>query len=391
MHERKPRDAKMHARKHQPSKSARRSWEAGIAPLVFLLGAALLSSCGTEAPPSSTSSGAKGEAQHSTQSAQAQESRESPARRATERVPTRPSAPPPPDSLSVPEGMVFVPGGRTRIGVTDRELADVRRNPRHSRGGVRNVWGPESQPSFVASVDPFLLDKHPVTVAAFRRFVEATDYETQAERFGNAGVLRPKAGRWQLVKGADWRHPRGPNAPAAKADHPVTQVSWNDAQAYCQWRDARLPTEVEWEHAARGARNRRTACPWGKCPRGAVKEDSAHPANTWQGRFPARNTAADGYRYTSPVGAFGESELGLTDMGGNVWEWTSSRFRPYPKHDTSAGSPSQGERVQRGGSFQCNECGGYHVFARSHATPETSLFHVGVRCAKDSSSGGAAQ
>ena len=276
--------------------------------------------------------------------------------------------------------MIFVPGGQTRIGVTDRELADVMRSRRPSRDG-RHVWGREAQPSFAASVDPFLLDQHPVTVAAFRRFARTTDYETQAERFGDAGVLHPQTGRWQLVKGADWQHPRGPEAPASKGDHPVTQVSWSDAEAYCQWRGARLPTEVEWEHAARGARNRRTACPWGRCERAG--QDTTHRANTWQGRFPVQNIAADGYRYTSPVGTFEEGELGLADMGGNVWEWTDSWFRSYAGRAAPFKPTRQSERVQRGGSFQCNECGGYHVFSRSHATPETALFHVGFRCAQD--------
>lgn len=298
---------------------------------------------------------------------------------AAQRVPTRAEVPPTPDSVRVPEGMVYVPGGRTLIGVTKEEWADVLQA---QEPGARPPWGQSAQPPFAAHVEPFFLEKHPVTVAAFRRFVEATDYETQAERFGNAGVFEAQTQRWRLVEGADWRHPRGPEGPQAEEQHPVTQVSWNDARAYCNWKERRLPTEVEWEHAARGARNRRTACPWGRCQREG--RDTLR-ANTWQGRFPVQNTVADGYRYTSPVGAFGEVELGLTDMGGNVWEWTSSPFRPYAERTSPAKPPSgqQSQKVQRGGSFQCSECGGYHVFARSRTTPETSLFHVGFRCAKD--------
>lgn len=296
----------------------------------------------------------------------------------SEEVPTRPEAPAKPSGLSVPKGMVYVPGGRTLIGVTEKEWAAVFRS---RKPGARRPWGREAQPPFAVEVESFLLDRHPVTVAAFRQFVEQAGYRTQAERFGNAGVFDPDARRWRLVEGTDWRRPLGPGGPKAKKHHPVTQVSWNDATAYCQWKERRLPTEVEWEHAARGARNRRTACPWGRCRRANGEQ---HQANTWQGRFPARNTADDGYRYTSPVGVFGEVELELTDMGGNVWEWTSSVFRPYSERVEKSNSPAgERERVQRGGSFQCNECGGFHVFARSHSTPETSLFHVGFRCAKN--------
>jgi sulfatase modifying factor 1 len=273
--------------------------------------------------------------------------------------------------------MVFIPGGTTRIGV-EREalLAIAAQRP----DGPRHMWGRASMPAFEAEVDPFFLDVHPVTVQQFRQFVEATGYETQAERFGDAGVIDEGSGRWYLQKGATWQRPRGPEQPPAEANHPVTQVSWNDAQAFCSWADKRLPTEVEWEHAARGAADRRSHCPWpGPCDR----TTRVQRANTWQGQFPVRNTVEDGYRYTSPVGAFGETELGLQDMSGNVWEWTASWYRPYNERATPFKPTPQSEKVQRGGSFLCNECGGYHVFSRSHATPETSLFQVGFRCAKD--------
>ena len=291
------------------------------------------------------------------------------------------SAGAPSAAVEPPEGMVYVPGGSTRVGVDRAALRTVAADRPE---GPRPMWGRAAMPPFTAEVDPFFLDVHPATVAQFRRFVEATDYTTQAERFGNGGVLDAEAGRWRLVDGATWRRPRGPDAPPAADDHPVTQVSWNDAQAYCEWAGKRLPTEVEWEHAARDARNDRSYCPWGEdCGRQSRIEN----ANTWQGRYPTRNTAADGYRYTAPVGAFDTTALGLTGMAGNVWEWTSSWYRPYGRRDTPPTSKEKRERVQRGGSFLCHECGGYHVFARSHSTPETSLFHVGVRCAKDAPSG----
>lgn len=263
------------------------------------------------------------------------------------------------EAAAVPDGMVFVPGGTTRIG--------------------SNTGQPNEQPTFVADVEPFYLDRHPVTVASFREFVDATGYTTQAETFGNAGVLDTEQRRWRLVEGAVWHHPMGPENPAAAPDHPVTQVSWNDAEAYCSWAGGRLPTEMEWEHAARDARNDRDRYSWGT----SLAERGTYYANTWQGSFPVRNTGADGFRHTSPVGAFGETPLGLTDMGGNVWEWTASWYRPYP-HETTSREGAQ-ERTQRGGSFLCHDsyCHGYRVSARSHSTPETSLFHVGFRCAQD--------
>jgi sulfatase modifying factor 1 len=280
-----------------------------------------------------------------------------------------------------PEGMVYVPGGSTQIGIDRNALREVAADRPQ---GPRPMWGRAAVPSVSAVVDPFFLDVHPVTVAQFRDFVEATDYTTQAERFGNGGVLDTTAGRWRLVDGANWEHPRGPDAPAAQNDHPVTQVSWNDAQAYCEWAGKRLPTEIEWEHAARDARNDRSYCPWdGACsPQNRIRN-----ANTWQGQYPTHNTEADGYRYTSPVGAFDTTALGLTDMSGNVWEWTDSWYRSYRRRDAPLTERDKRERVQRGGSFLCRECRGFHVYARSHSTPETSLFHVGVRCAKDGPAG----
>ena len=257
------------------------------------------------------------------------------------------------------DAMVSVPGGTTRIGSDD---------------GL-----PHERPRFDANVAPFFLDRSPVTVAQFRDFVEATDYETEAERFGNAGVLVGE--RWQMVDGAAWAHPLGPSEPAAPDDHPVTQVSWNDAAAFCSWAGKRLPTEVEWEHAARGATNAPNRYAWGD----SLEDADGYHANTWTGTFPVRNTAADGFRLTSPVGHFGATPLGLTDMGGNVWEWTADWYRSYADRDAPFTPTAESERVQRGGSFLCHEsyCHGYRVSARSHSTPETSLFHVGFRCASD--------
>ncbi len=265
------------------------------------------------------------------------------------------------ESMMAPEGMVYVPGGVTHVGAED---------------GL-----PEERPVFAAEVGSFFMDRQPVTVAQFRPFVEETSYATEAERFGNAGVLDFEAGQWGLVEGATWQQPRGPDGPAALDDHPVTQVSWHDAVAFCEAAGKRLPSEVEWEHAARNARDDRRPYAWGS----SLKEGAQHRANTWQGQFPAFNTGEDAYLYTSPVGAFGETPLGLTDMGGNVWEWTADWFRPYDRRETPFTPTAQSEKAQRGGSFLCHDsyCHGYRVSARSHATPETSLFHVGFRCAAD--------
>jgi len=285
----------------------------------------------------------------------------------------------PHDDVSTPDGMAHVPGGRTKIGIETKRWQQLRAA---REKGPRPLFGRDAHPPFRANVAPFFLDVHPVTVAQFRAFIEATNYTTQAEKFGNGGVLRN--GKWHLVNGATWRRPRGPNRPKALYDHPVTQVSWNDAQAYCEWAGKRLPTEVEWEHAARAGQDQRRMCLWdGSC---RDREARVASVNTWQGRYPRQNRATDGYRYTSPVGAFDTTTLGLQDMSGNVWEWTASWKRSYEEKGTPFQPTARSKRVMRGGSFICSECGGYFIFARSGATPRTSLFHVGVRCAKDAPS-----
>jgi sulfatase modifying factor 1 len=260
-----------------------------------------------------------------------------------------------------PAGMIYVPGGTTRIGSDDGP--------------------PEEGPPFEAAVSSFFIDIHPVTVAQFRAFIAATSHRTDAERFGEAGVYDVSTGEWRLQRGASWRQPLGPDGPGAPDDHPVTQVSWHDASAYARWAGKRLPTEVEWEHAARNGRDSRNRYAWGD----VLVERRVHRANTWQGVFPDGNTMEDGYLYTSPVGAFGKTELGLADMGGNVWQWTSDWFGPY---DSRGQAFESKEKVQRGGSFLCHQdfCHGYRVSARSHSTPDTALFHVGFRCVLDAPS-----
>jgi sulfatase modifying factor 1 len=241
----------------------------------------------------------------------------------------------------------------------------------------------DERPQFRLKLAAFQMDRTPVTVAQFRRFVADTGYVTDAERVGSSGVLSKGEGGWVDVEGANWRIPRGPQKPAAPDDHPVTQVSWNDAGAFCSAYGLRLPTEFEWERAAR----------MGQTPDGTVfragsriSVDAKFRANVWQGIFPVLDTGEDGYTGTSPVGAFGEAPSGLTDMAGNVWEWTSSSYLPYPAALKETRKPSP-ERVQRGGSFLCSPdlCDGFRATARSHSTPETALMHVGFRCAGDAS------
>jgi sulfatase modifying factor 1 len=256
--------------------------------------------------------------------------------------------------------MVYVPAGLTLIGSESGE--------------------PHERPVFEADVSAFFLDTHPVTVAQFRAFVEERQYVTQAERLGNAAVFEVRTTRWRLVDGATWQYPRGPDQPAAEDDHPVTQVSWYDATAYAEWAGRRLPSEVEWEHAARGGVNSRSLYAWGD-----ALVEGGHRANTWQGPFSSDSSVEDGYLLTSPVGRFHRTSLGLTDMGGNVWEWVSDSYRPYSERDRPQVPGENGEKVQRGGSFLCHAsyCHGFRVSARGHSTPESSHFHVGFRTAMD--------
>lgn len=227
-------------------------------------------------------------------------------------------------------------------------------------------------------VEPFSLAATTVTVAQFAAFVEATRYITDAERFGDslvfAGLLPPDAPPtravaaapwWRLVAGASWREPEGPGSGVAeRADHPVTHVSQNDALAYAHWAGARLPTETEWEYAARGGLEQRPY-PWGdeRLPGGEAR------MKTFEGAFPDRPSEPVG---TVPATAFPPNGFGLYNMTGNVWEWTASTF--------SAADPRP---VLRGGSFLCHDsyCRRYRTSARTPNTPDTSLSHTGFRIA----------
>ena len=265
--------------------------------------------------------------------------------------------------------MLVVKGGYTYIGSDSSGL--VAENPR-----------------FWIHVQPFLMDISPVTVSQFREFVKATGFKTEAEKFGNGGFIdETSQNAWILKDGCTWEYPQGKDYPPAADNLPVTQVSWNDAQAYAKWAGKRLPHELEFEHAARNARNDQTLYSFGdnlKTP------DSKWRVNIWQGTFPYKNYVEDGFKFASPVGIFGKTPLGLTDMTGNVWQWCHNGKFSYAQvienlKNGNALTEFDSEKAQRGGSYLCEDtwCHGYRVSGRSFTSPETSLLHVGFRCVKD--------
>jgi len=238
---------------------------------------------------------------------------------------------------------------------------------------------PNEQPVHEVKIAPFHIDKTPVTVNQFRIFIAATGYKTEAEKFGDSGVFNLDRQTWELLPGAYWKKPFGPSGPDAEGDHPVTHVSWNDAVAYASWAQKRLPTEAEWEYAARSGKNSSNRFSWGA----SVTINGEYHANTWQGAINAPEVL-DGYLFTSPVGAYKPNEAGLTDMGGNVWQWCADNYKLYPgnsepyREDTNI-------KVIRSGSFffDQNEEYSFSVSGRSMNSHETSLFNTGFRCAKD--------
>lgn len=235
-----------------------------------------------------------------------------------------------------------------------------------------NQGMPNERPERQVAVEAFSLDRSPVSVADFARFVESAGHITEAEHFGQSAVFDMESGRWGMVPGATWRTPFGPVGQPALDSHPVNHVSWEDANAYCQAADGRLPTEAEFEYAAKGAGNGgNPTYAFGE----AIKKDGDFLVNVFNGEFPFRNTGEDGYLYTAPIGKTGITPLGFTDMAGNVWEWSQDWYDQTEK-----------EKTLRGGSFLCEEdvCHGYRTSARSQTTPESTLIHVGFRCAYDS-------
>jgi sulfatase modifying factor 1 len=287
------------------------------------------------------------------------------------------------------KNMVALPGGTFRMG-SER-------------------FYPEEAPVREASVGAFSIDRHPVTVAEFRRFVKATGHGTWAERpplaedypGADAASLVPgslvftKAARpvplddvrnwWRWTPGADWRHPEGTGSTVGGREyHPVTHVAYADAEAYAAWAGKSLPTEAEWEYAARGGLEQATYT-WGDQP----APNGRPMANTWQGEFPWQNLLADGYEGTSPVERFPANGFGLYDMAGNVWEWTTDWYDPAtPGNGSPCCAPRllDGERFPRkvikGGSHLCapNYCLRYRPAARQAESVDTTTCHIGFRC-----------
>jgi len=260
--------------------------------------------------------------------------------------------------------MVLIPAGEFAMGATDGP--------------------PHEQPVHTVKISAFWMDKTEVTVAQFRKFVEATKYVTDAEKFGWSGVFDPAQKEWGKVDGANWRRPTGPNHHEAKDDEPVMQVSWNDAVAFAAWAQKRLPTEAEWEYAARGGLPGKTYV-WGD----ELTPGGKYMANFWQGSFPARDEAKDGFASVAPVKSFPPNAYGLYEMTGNVWEWCADWYSPAyyaqsPRENPQGPAFAQ-ERSMRGGSWMCAEnfCTNYRVAGRSHATVDSGLNNLGFRCARD--------
>lgn len=313
-------------------------------------------------------------------------------------------------SGSRPAGMVWIPGGEFTMG-TDTELG----------------W-PDERPAHRVRVDGFWMDETEVTNSQFAAFVEATGYVTTAEKAPSLEeimsqvapgtppppadklvpgslVFTPPAGPvrlddfsqwWKWTPGASWKHPLGPGSGLDDlGDHPVVHVSWDDAVAYAAWAGKRLPTEAEWEFAARGGLRDKPYV-WGD----EKPSDTKIFANLWQGEFPHHNTARDGFERTAPVRSFAPNGYGLYDMAGNVWEWCADWYQRNlyrtragrgvpdnpkgPERSDDPTRPYTPQRVQRGGSFLCNDsyCSRYRPSARHGCSPDSGMSHVGFRCVR---------
>ena len=294
------------------------------------------------------------------------------------------------------EDMVWIPPGKFTMGAGDAL--------------------PDEKPIHDVKLAGFWMDKTEVTNEQFARFVQATNYVTVAERKpdpklfpgvpeeklvpGSAVFTPPPSVTdlhnvmqwWSYVPGANWQHPEGPSSSiAGREKHPVVHVCWDDAQAYCRWAGKRLPTEAEWEYAARGGQERAQFV-WGN-----EKQPQGRPMmNSWQGLFPNENTGEDGFKGTAPVASFPPNGYGLYDMAGNVWEWCADWYLPDyyaksprenprgPETSFDENEPGVWKRVTRGGSWMCSDlyCRGYRPSARMKTAPDTGLQNTGFRCAK---------
>jgi len=319
------------------------------------------------------------------------------------------------DAASHP-GMTWIEGGTFQMGADSRQASE------------------DEYPKHPVTVSGFWMDRTEVTNAQFAAFVRATGYITTAEKKPDweqlkkqlpPGTAKPDESLlvaaslvfappdhsialddysqwWAWKKGASWSHPEGPDSDLkGKMSYPVVQVSWDDAVAYCKWAGKRLPTEAEWEYAARGGL-KNNVYPWGNEPvEGGASGNAKPKGNFWEGHFPDKNTEADHYYHTAPVGSFQPNGYGLFDMAGNVWEWCSDYYnnnyytavnRPGgvsnprgPEKSNDPDEPYAVKRVIRGGSFLCNEsyCTGYRVSRRMKSTEDSGMEHLGFRCVSD--------
>ncbi len=284
------------------------------------------------------------------------------------------------------EGMRLIPGGVSLMGnERDYGFADDGEGPVHE-----------------VELAPFWMDATTVTNEQFNAFVNAARYKTEAERFGWSfvfyGHLSPReltaqprarvAGSewWCRVDGADWRHPEGPGSNIKQRwAHPVVHVSWHDAMAYAAWAGKRLPTEAEWERAARGGLPHANRFPWGD----ELEPGGRHFMNVWQGAFPVKNTRADGYDGTAPAKSFRANAYGLYNLTGNVWEWCwdwfDAGYYARSPRENPTGPQAGDRRVTRGGSYLCHAsyCNRYRVDARNANSPDSATTNLGFRCVRD--------
>ena len=286
-------------------------------------------------------------------------------------------------SIREATGVFSIPSSISLIDSFDASLKPIR-----ASGMIRVPAGKLTLHDFddtpiTVYVKSFLLDSTEVTVKAFASFVHDHQYITDAEKFGNASVFDMVTREWSLVDSASWIYPKGKKQAIQQKSHdndPVTQISWYDARAYCKSQGKRLPNELEWEHAARNGSDDPWLYSWGD----EWSQGDTIFGNVWQGDFPFSFANMDGYESVAPVGSFRSSPLGFKDLSGNVWEWCDNWRFNYDQLLRGQFVMSN-EKVIRGGSFLCspNYCHGYRVGARQYTTPESSLFHVGCRCAKD--------
>ncbi|MXY45970.1 MAG: formylglycine-generating enzyme family protein [Chloroflexi bacterium] len=298
-------------------------------------------------------------------------------------VPTVVADKPRPATGSI-NGMALIPGGEFLMGADDPSGFSA-----DGEGPIRSV-----------RVNPFYMDTCAVTNNQFERFARETGYKTEAERFGWSFVFHMFVGAkargaanqaaaeapwWWVINGAYWRRPEGPGSNLKRRwNHPVTHISWNDAMEYCKWAGKRLPTEAEWEYAARGGLAQKRYA-WGD----ELTPGGEHRCNIWQGAFPDDNSADDGYKGTAPVNAYEPNGYGLYNVSGNVWEWTADWFSPTfhinAPSDNPQGPPAGQAKTIRGGSYLCHDsyCNRYRVAARTSNTPDSSTGNLGFRCVRD--------